>query len=323
MSPPTLTPPRHETFAIALAQGYSPALAYRHAGFSGNNLKARSARLARNKDIALRVAHLKATLPRINTLRERYAPSALLLPETKEQMSACLWQIATGERPITSLQFRAVALLCRLNGWHLTPQHHRKLTRPNKHTRIDGQPWPAPEPEPQSAPADTTPPAPPPLTLTPAERAHITRLAHLTIQADLNHTPLSPKPLEAYISAMADLVLPGPPSAAPTTPGDTASASQPTTPNPPEIPKKSPSQPVEPEPVRPETAQAGTKNQTPPNPPPSPPPAPPVTTTPPQLSATSKPQLQPPPTPRRPAHDHWSDTFRAAVTASQATRQVS
>jgi hypothetical protein len=76
----TLENPRHETFALSLAQGATPEAAYRAAGFSDNNRKARARELAEDPDIAERVAHLKTCLPHIDALRDRFAPSILLMP---------------------------------------------------------------------------------------------------------------------------------------------------------------------------------------------------------------------------------------------------
>ena len=116
----TLPNPRWESFALTLAAGCSPEESYRDAGFSDKNAKARAQALRDHPDIKARVAHLRTCLPRILTLQQRFAPSFLVMPQSREEMVAWLWQVMSGSRRIPPMQLRAATLFVRLNGWHLT-----------------------------------------------------------------------------------------------------------------------------------------------------------------------------------------------------------
>ncbi len=119
MYSPSLPDSRHESFAFHLASGYAPAGAYVLAEFSPNNAKARAEELCKDQAIQDRVAHYRACLPRIHELRDRFAPSLLLMPETQDQMLAWLWQVMNGTRQVTPLQLRAATLFSRMKGWSL------------------------------------------------------------------------------------------------------------------------------------------------------------------------------------------------------------
>lgn len=178
MPPITLSNPRHEAFAMALARGHYPSVAYRLAGFSDNNAKARSAELLQNPDILARTEHLRACLPQIESTTNRFAPSLLLMPETKEEMTAWLWQVMSGTRTIVPHQLRAATLFCRLKGWHL------RTLLPN-------------QTEPAASPTD----------LTDHERHLLAHHSQHVIACDSQMLPPTPETTAAYLSTMADLAL--------------------------------------------------------------------------------------------------------------------
>ncbi|HYE76648.1 MAG TPA: hypothetical protein VEI97_01550, partial [bacterium] len=328
----TLPNSRHEAFAQALAQGYPPPFAYTHAGFDSRNAKARASRLAKNKTIRQRVKILTTTLPRIQALQARFAPSALLMPESKEQMAAWLWQIATGQRHILPHQLRAATLFARLNGWHLLTPSRPK--HPSPHTADPATPVSFP--------------------VTPAQRSLLTTLAQQIIAADQAHQPLSPDLAQAFLATMTDTLIgspdhppPQPPEAeateAPSTPAEpplspedeayhtrirttvaevkaaqaahkaraaetTAAAAHAATaaaangPNPPNLPISSPTQPPHPQHPAPETAKTASNSA-------SPSPAlkkPASTTHRTPAPDTSSPSVSPS---SRSPHDRWSDSF--------------
>ena len=147
--------PRHETFALHLAEGFTLAYAYEAAGFPAKNAKTRATHLARNPAIAERIGYLKACL----TLQTSPgAQSSLSIPETRDQLSIWLWQVASGIRQINTRQLRAATLLARLKGWHLHP-----AARKPRPFHIPGQPWPdsPPPPAPEVSGSMEQPPPPP------------------------------------------------------------------------------------------------------------------------------------------------------------------
>ncbi|TDU81202.1 hypothetical protein EI77_00505 [Prosthecobacter fusiformis] len=177
MIPPlTLKEPRHESFAFHLASGLEPKNAYHFAGFSPNNAKARAEELAQDPDIQDRVNHLKSTLPNTTRLRDRFAPSLLLMPETQDQMLAWLWQVMNGTRKVLPLQLRAATLFCRLKGWHLLK----------------------PIPAEQQAP---------PIPLMEEERHILATFNQHTLTQDLSARPSDPSSLITYHAHMADTAL--------------------------------------------------------------------------------------------------------------------
>ncbi|HYF35935.1 MAG TPA: hypothetical protein VD994_11635, partial [Prosthecobacter sp.] len=209
MYPPTTLPDsRHEAFALALAQGMPPTAAYIHAGHTGNNAKARGAALAKDPDIAQRADYLRACLPRIRDLQARFAPSTLFIPQTKDQLQAWLWQVATGARQVTALQFRAAALLARLKGWHLASHtsNTAKPKRPHRSADPEGMPPPPDDPQPNPTP---DPGSQPDLitTLGPEERAHLADFIQQTITADTASALMPPELEAAFLSRMADAFL--------------------------------------------------------------------------------------------------------------------
>lgn len=184
MHPLTLPDPRHEAFATHLASGHDPVTAYLQAGFSAKNANLRSRQLARSPEIVLRTAHLRTCLPQIAELRDRFAPSLLLMPQTREEMLVWLWQIMNGSRPVLPLQFRAAALYCRLQGWH--------LNRPNRSSQAE-----AISPAPSAASEPTT--------LSDTQRALLASLNRQTLASDLTGLPPAEEALTRFTSLMADL----------------------------------------------------------------------------------------------------------------------
>jgi hypothetical protein len=179
MIPPlTLTDPRHEAFALHVASGMPPSCAYTEAGFSANNANARSKELLQDPDIQDRIGHLKFSLPKSAELKDRYAPSLLLMPQTHEEMLAWLWQVMSGTRKILPIQLRAATLFARMKGWH--------LAKP-------------PPPEEASAPQPTP--------LIPGERQALHDLGDITFSSDITQIPCHPNHIQRYHSEMADLAL--------------------------------------------------------------------------------------------------------------------
>ena len=182
MHPLTLSDPRHEAFATHLASGHNPVTAYLQAGFSAKNANLRSRQLARSPEIVLRTAHLRSCLPQITELRDRFAPSLLLMPQTREEMLVWLWQVMNGSRPVLPLQFRSAALYCRLQGWH--------LNRPNRSSQAEAI---SPAPSAASAPLSDT------------QRALLASLNRQTLASDLTGLPPAEEALTRFTSLMADL----------------------------------------------------------------------------------------------------------------------
>ncbi|GAA5141029.1 hypothetical protein GCM10023213_24550 [Prosthecobacter algae] len=183
MHPLTLPDPRHEAFATHLASGHDPVTAYLQAGFSAKNANLRSRQLARSPEIVLRTAHLRTCLPQIAELRDRFAPSLLLMPQTREEMLVWLWQIMNGSRPALPLQFRAAALYCRLQGWH--------LNRPNRSSQTEA-----------ISPAESASSEP---ALSDTQRALLASLNRQTLASDLTGLPPAEEALTRFTSLMADL----------------------------------------------------------------------------------------------------------------------
>lgn len=180
-APLTLRDPRHEAFAFHLASGHPASAAYLLAGYSPNNARTRAEDLAATPSIRARIAHLKTCLPQITELRDRHAPSFLLMPETQEQMLAWLWQVISGARTILPIQLRAATLFCRLRGWHLA----KNLLA---------------QPQPEAAP------------LSDEERHILATFSRHSVANDLATRPVAPESLVTYTAAMADLaLLNGPP----------------------------------------------------------------------------------------------------------------
>ena len=222
----SLPNPRHEAFALYLAAGHTPESAYLQAGFSSNNVKARAKRLAKDPDIRDRVADLRPCLPRIADLHHRFAPSLMIMPETRQQMIAWLWQVMSGTRRLQPLQFRAAALFARLNGWHLT----------------------------KPIPPDQEKPAVP---LTSAEAAALAAYNTLTAEADTACQPVDKDHLHHLYSALADLAL------ASLRSSDIPVAGSPEIPQ--NNDQKSPSYPIDPQPTTPLSSPSGDKNESAPD----------------------------------------------------------
>eukprot|EP01031_Cornospumella_fuschlensis_P040310 gene40310-49119_t len=174
MSPLTLPNPRHEAFALSLAAGASPDVAYREAGFTTNNTKARAAQLEANPQIQARISHLRSCLPRIMQLEQTFAPPSLTMPQTKKEMAAYLWQVGSGVRKIPPIQLRAITLFIRINGWHIT--------------------------KPDKAP-------PPPMTMTDEESQLLAQHNAATVAADQNLQTVPATTTTRFYSTMADLAL--------------------------------------------------------------------------------------------------------------------
>lgn len=192
--------PRHETFALAIAQGATPEAAYHRAGFSDNNRKARSLQLAQEPEIAERITYLKYSLPRIDNLRDRFAPSVLLMPETASQMKAWLWQVANGTREILPIQLRAATLLCRLNGWHLPS---RKADPASPAATPDSL---IPASNSNSAPDSNSSPAPA-YSPSPNESHLLATFNKHTITHDTAIRPVPETDSQTFYSSMADVAL--------------------------------------------------------------------------------------------------------------------
>jgi hypothetical protein len=198
-APITLTNPRHEAFALALARGHLPATAYRLAGFSDSNAKARALALAQEPHIAARIQHLRACLPHIETVHQHFAPSLLLVPETRGEMIAWLWQIANGTRAVVPTQLRAATLLCRLKGWHLKPP-----AAPPADPSPDGD---APSVAPNATPSEQPAPPPKPPPLIPSERATLARMGRLQAESEATLQSLPAEQTDRFYSTMADLAI--------------------------------------------------------------------------------------------------------------------
>lgn len=192
MFPPlALADSRHEAFALALAEGAPPAAAYKHAGFPAKNAKARGAALAKDPDVIHRVDYLRCCLPLVCDLQARFAPSTLLLPQTREEMLAFLWQITTGARTITPVQMRAAALVSRIQGWHLAANARS----------------PAPPADASKTARQTSPPAPLKTSGGSHEHAVLAAAAAEVAAADSALTPLDPQRTAQLKSAIADAFL--------------------------------------------------------------------------------------------------------------------
>ncbi len=221
--PATLPDARHEAFAFHVASGYQPGCAYTMAGFSGNNARSRGRDLLQEPNVRDRAAYLRTCLPRMTRLRDRFAPSLILMPETQDQMLAWLWQVMNGTRRVLPLQLRAATLFARMKGWHLT------------------------KPLPQGEPA----PAPTPLV--DDERQVLAALSAETVGHDLALRAPSSRRIVGLSSDLADIALVETlrkiPSSAPAT-------------SPPALmdPQESPSQTLDPQPMELTRPQHGEKS---------------------------------------------------------------
>jgi len=187
MTPLTLPDPRHEAFATHLASGQDPVSAYLQAGFSVKNAKLRSRQLARSPAIILRTAHLKICQPQIAELRDHFAPSLLLMPETKAEMLAWFWQVMNGSRSVQPLQLRAATLFCRLRGWHVARHPQRTFATDNAPSSNQGSKS---------------------LTkLSASQRAVLANLNREILASELTGFPASTETLLHFQSLMADLQL--------------------------------------------------------------------------------------------------------------------